>query len=343
MINEQFLNDILSQISVSGCEEELQQTIIEHMGDYADRIDTDEIGDTVCIINPNADYKILITAHADEIGLIVTNVTEQGALQAVRRGGIIPHTYPGQQVKVIGKRGIIYGVVEESRDLYKKENLNETDFLIDIGTDSEEESLKLIELGASIVLDTHIRTMQNNRFTARALDDRLGVFIIMEALKEAKQRGCKIGVYCGATVGEETTKNGAYWTSSRIEPDAAIVVDVTYTSDCYGTKDGDTGRVKLGKGPVLCNSPIVVKKYNEQLKECAKKVGIPYQIEAASSLTYTDADKIHFAGKGIPTVLVSIPLRYMHSPAEVADVRDVEHCIHLLAEFLLDMDIKKEI
>lgn len=336
MINEEFLIDILSQISVSGYEEELQQTLISHMNNCVDRIDTDDIGDTICIINPSSDTKILITAHADEIGLMVTNITEQGALQVVRRGGIIPHTYPGQQVKVVGKDGVIYGAVEESRDLYKKKNLNEADFLIDIGTDSKEETLSLVELGAPVVLDTYIRKMQNNRFTARALDDRLGVFIIMEALKKAKRRGCTKGVYCGATVGEETTKNGAYWTSTRIEPDVAIIVDVTYTSDCYGTKDGDTGSVKLGQGPVLCNSPIVVKKYNEQLKQCAKKAGIPIQIEAASNLTYTDADKIHFAGKGIPTVLVSIPLRYMHSPAEVADMRDVENCINLIAEFLMN-------
>lgn len=335
MINEQFLKDILSQISVSGYEEELQQTLISNMKNYADRIDTDEIGDTICIINPSSDYKILITAHADEIGLMVTNVTEHGALQVVRRGGIIPHTYLGQQVQVVGKSGVIYGVVEESKELYKKENLNETDFLIDIGTNSEEETLKLVELGAPVVFDTHIRNIQNNRFTARALDDRLGVFIIMEALKEAKKRGCKTGVYCAATVGEETIKNGACWTSSRVEPDVAIIVDVTYTSDCYGTKDGDTGRVKLGGGPVLCNSPIVVKKYNEKLKQCAKKAGIPIQIEAASNYTYTDADKIHFTGKGIPTVLVSIPLRYMHSPAEVADRKDVENCIKLITEFLI--------
>lgn len=337
-MNKEFLNQILSQISVSGYEEKIQRVIMEHMDDYADRIDTDEICDTICVMNPDEKNKILFTAHADEIGLMVTNITESGALQVTKRGGIIPHTYPGQQVQVVGKYGIIYGVVEETRDLYKKDNLNETDFFIDIGTDCEEESKKLLELGAPIVLDTHIREMQNGRFTARALDDRLGVFIIMEAFKEAKRRGCKNSIYCAATVGEETTRNGAYWTGSRIEPDVAIVVDVTYTSDSHGTKDGDTGKVKLGGGPVLCNSPIVVKKYNEQLKKCAAKANIPIQIEATSNYTYTDADKIHFAGKGIPTALVSIPLRYMHSPAEVADERDVEGCIRLLAEFMLEME-----
>lgn len=188
--------------------------------------------------------------------------------------------------------------------------------------------------GDPIVPDTHIRKMTNGKFTARALDDRLGVYIIMEAIKRAKELGCKVGVYGASTTGEETTKTGAFWTSTRINPTLAIVVDVTYTSDCSGMNPAEMGTVLLGGGPVLCNSPIVVKTLNAKMEECAKKVGIPVQREAASRLSYTDGDKIHFSNQGVPMVLVSIPLRYMHMPAEVADEKDVEGCVELIAQFL---------
>ena len=157
----------------------------------------------------------------------------------------------------------------------------------------------------------------------------------MEAIKRANELGCKVGVYGASTTGEETTKTGAYWTSTRINPTMAIVVDVTYTSDCSGMDTAEMGTVCLGDGPVLCNSPIVVKTLNTKMEECAKKAGIPVQREAASRLSYTDGDKIHFSNQGVPMVLVSIPLRYMHMPAEVADEKDVEGCIELIAQFLV--------
>ena len=162
-----------------------------------------------------------------------------------------------------------------------------------------------------------------------------GVNLLDHAKKLAKERGCKAGVYGASTTGEETTKTGAYWTSTRINPTMAIVVDVTYASDYNGMDPAETGTVLLGDGPVLCNSPIVVKALNAKMEECAKEAGIPVQREAASRLTYTDGDKIHFSNQGVPMVLVSIPLRYMHMPAEVADEKDVEGCIELIAEFLV--------
>lgn len=252
----------------------------------------------------------------------------------VNRGGIIPFTYPGQQIMVHTKNGIVYGVVEARRESFENKELSAKDFLIDIGASTKEEALSQVSLGDVLTLDTHIRQMMNGRFTARALDDRLGVFIIMEALRRAKEKGCTAGVYAASTVGEETTKNGAYWCSSRIRPDLAVVVDVTYCSD-YGDKETtEAGTVELGKGPVLCNSPTIAKKLNEKMEQSAANIQISLQREAASGLTYTDGDKIHFSNQGVPMVLVSIPLRYMHTPAEVADKKDVEGCIELIAEFL---------
>lgn len=207
--------------------------------------------------------------------------------------------------------------------------------MIDIGALSKENAEQYVALGDTVVLDSGMRELVNGRITSRALDDKIGVFIIMEALKRAKEKGCKTGVYAAATVGEETTKNGAYWSSARIQPTLAIVVDVTYCTDYSGLSNpAEAGDVLLGGGPVLCNSPIVAKALNDRMTECADRIGIKTQREAASRLSYTDADQIHFTNQGVPIVLVSIPLRNMHTPGEVADMKDVENCIELIAEFL---------
>ena len=334
-MDKQFLNGLLSRISVSGCEEPGQEFLKEYMNAYADEIRTDEMGDIICVANPESPIRIMLSAHADEIGLLVTRITDEGRIQAIERGGIIQGTYPGQKVQIQTKNGIVYGAVEGYRDLYKKENLKAADFLIDIGALSKENAEQYVALGDTVVLDSGMRELVNGRITSRALDDKIGVFIIMEALKRAKEKGCKTGVYAAATVGEETTKNGAYWSSARIQPTLAIVVDVTYCTDYSGLSNpAEAGDVLLEGGPVLCNSPIVAKALNDRMTECADRIGIKTQREAASRLSYTDADQIHFTNQGVPIVLVSIPLRNMHTQGEVADMKDVENCIELIAEFL---------
>ena len=336
MKNEEFLYGLLSQISVSGAEEASQDFVAEQMAPYADEIQRDEIGDVVCVLNPNAERKILLAAHGDEIGLMVNHITEEGYLHVINRGGIIIRTYPGQKVKIATKNGVIYGAVGIGFEMINKEKMKVTDLLIDIGARDEADARSMVELGDVAVLDTEIRKMANGRFTARALDDRLGVFIIMEAFKRAKERGCKLGVYSAATVGEETTQHGAFFTSSRVKPDLAVVVDVTWVSDCLDTKPEDTGKIELGGGPVICYAPVIPRSYNQKLVRAAEKAGISLQIEFAASHTSTDGDRIHYANQGIPILLVSIPLRYMHSPAEVADEKDVEECIELITQFLMD-------
>lgn len=339
-MDRQFLKGLLEQISVSGCEEQGQNYLRQYMETFSDEIRVDEMNDVICIANPESSVRIMLSAHADEIGLIVTRITEEGRIQAIERGGIIQGTYPGQKVQILTKNGIVYGAVEGSREMFKKEALHAADFLIDIGAVSKEDAARLVSLGDPIVLDSGVRELANGRITARALDDKLGVFIIMEALKLAKEKGCKAGIYAAATVGEETTKNGAYWSSTRIRPTAAIVVDVTYCTDYSGMPNpAEAGDVLLGGGPVLCNSPLVVKALNEQMEACAKRIGIQTQREAASRLSYTDGDQIHFSNQGVPIVLVSIPLRNMHTPGEVADMTDVEGCIELIAEFLCSYEI----
>ena len=254
MKNEQFLTELLSEISVSGQEEESLSKVAAHMEPYADEIRRDELGDVVCVLNPEKTPRILAAAHGDEIGLMVHYISEEGYLYVTSRGGFPPQLYLGHQVKVLTNRGILYGTVVFSRELLEKKDLKVKELSIDIGARDKEDAAAKVSLGDVVVFDSQIRTLANGRFSARALDDRLGVFIVMEAFKRAKERGTQNGVYCAATAGEETSLHGAYFTAARVEPDVAIVVDVYLGKRLSG--DGSQGHRRggpwQGSGPLQC-------------------------------------------------------------------------------------------
>ena len=333
-MNKEFLYEMLDTMSVSGSEIGLQKKVIAEMTPYADEIRTDYTGNVVCVLNPDADFKVLLTGHIDEIGLVVTHIQSNGLLKVAKSGGIRVNTYPGHQVMIGEKK--IPGVVIYNDAM--KGDIKDKDLYIDIGAKDAGDARKYVEEGDPVHLNTYHLQLQNNYLCARAIDDRGGAFIVLEALKKAKQMGCKIGVYAATTAGEETTMRGAYWAASKVKPDIAIAVDVTYAQDYPGTDPAESGDVKLGGGPVICNSSIANRKVNDLLKKCAKEQEIPYQIESFPGSTGTDADKMHRTGTGVVTALLSLPLRYMHSPGEVCQIQDIKHAINLLAHFLCTID-----
>ena len=329
-MNKEFLFEMLDTMSVSGHEIELQKKVIKEMTPYAHEIRTDFTGNVISVLNPDADFKVLLAGHIDEIGLIVTHIRSDGLLKVAKAGGIRPGVYPGHQVMIGQKR--IPGVVILNDDM--KGDIKDKDLYIDIGARDGADARKYVEEGDPVHLNTYHLPLQNDLLCARGIDDRGGAFIVLEALKKAKEMGCKIGVYAATTVGEETTMRGAYWAASKVKPDVAIAVDVTYAQDYPGTDPAESGDVKVGGGPVICNSSIANRKVNALLKACAKENDIPYQIESFLGRTGTVADKIHQSGEGVVTALVSLPLRYMHSPSEVCHIRDIEYAVNLLANFL---------
>ena len=343
-MNKEFLFELLQTGSVSGNETELEKKIYDYMQDKADLVTVDELGNVTAAVNPDAQFKVLLAGHADEIGLMITAVGSDGMLMARKIGGIYTTTYPGHKVRIYTKNGIIYGAVAHSDDIAKNKDLKASDLRIDIGAKDREDALKYVELGDTVTFDTDVRELLNDCITGRALDDRLGAFIVMEALAQAKKKGASVGCYAVTTTGEETTGNGGYFAASRVKPNIAIAVDVTYSSDNCGISEAETGDVAVGKGPVLCNNPSIHKKLNRLLRECAQKQDMALQTEAAGGRTGTDGDTMHLTGIGVPFALVSIPLRYMHSPAEVGSLKDVQDCIDLLAEFFVscsaDMNLK---
>lgn len=340
-MNKEFLFEMLDTMSVSGHEIGLQKKVIREMTPYAHEIRTDKTGNVICVLNPDADFKVMLAGHIDEIGLIVTHICGSGLLKVAKAGGIRVNNYPGHQVLIYHDGNPVPGVVIMN-DAMKGE-IKDKDLYIDIGAKDGDDARKYVEEGDPVHLNTYHLPLRNDLLCARGIDDRGGAFIVLEALKKAREMGCKIGVYAATTVGEETTMRGAYWAGSAVKPDVAIAVDVTYAQDYPGTDPAESGDVKLGGGPVICNSSIANKKLNDLMKRCAKEENIPYQVESFLGRTGTDADKLHFTGEGVITALLSLPLRYMHSPSEVCCLTDIEHAINLLAKLLCTLNSTTEL
>lgn len=336
-MRNEMLYEMLKTGSVSGDEIRIQQLIKKWMKGIADLVISDNTGNVTHIINPDAKLKVQLIGHIDEIGLCVTHVKDNGMIKVSRAGGIRNSMYLGHKVRIYNEKGIVYGCVLCNNALLKNKDLKDSDLSIDIGATSKEEALAVIDLGDSVTIDEDYRLLLNDCITARGLDDRTGAFIVLEALRRAKEMGCKVGIYATTSVGEETTGRGAYWSSERINPDLSIAVDVTFATDYEGTDPAESGDVRIGSGPVLCNSSVSSRLVNKELRKIAKNHDINVQTEAFVGRTGTDADTIHRSCDGVVTALVSLPLRYMHCHSELGSLKDIEDCIELLAHYVCSL------
>ncbi len=345
-MDKEFLKQLLSEVTVSGNEEAGQALALSFARSFAQRQEVDPVGNAISVVNPDSPFRVLLCGHMDEIGFRVTQIDERGFIHVQRAGGVRPKLYLGAPMQIIHEkaengtivRQKVCGVGAVSKDLLKKEDVEDSDLLVDIGAESREQAASWVSVGDSVCADTAVRELLNDRFTCRALDDKTGAFVILEAARLAAGRGARCGVYANTVVGEETTGRGAYFAAARVKPACAIIVDVTWASDSPDGNPASTGEVKLGGGPVLCQSGMVSKPMNRLLASIAAQKGIPLQYEVAGGRTYTDGDTALMTGGGVPVALVSVPLRYMHSSVEVASWKDLQQCIELIAEFLLRVD-----
>ena len=342
-MNRDFLKELLGIVSVSGCEEAAQEAALAFGRSFAHKQITDAAGNALSVVNPEAPCRVLLGGHIDEIGFRVTHIDDQGLIRVQKAGGVRAALYMGAPMQIIHEaeeeghvvRRKVEGVGVVTDDLLKKKDMADSDLILDIGASTKEEAEAVVSVGDPVCADTAVHELLGGRFSCRALDDKTGAFVILEAAKKAAESGAACGIYANTVVGEETSGRGAYYAAANVEPDCAIIVDVTWASDCPGTDPGETGHVKLGGGPVLCRSGMVNKPMNRLLEQIAAEKNIPVQYEVAGGRTYTDGDTMFKTGKGVPVALVSVPLRYMHSSVEIADWRDLEGCIDLIAEFLL--------
>ncbi|HEV2821032.1 MAG TPA: M20/M25/M40 family metallo-hydrolase [Solirubrobacteraceae bacterium] len=282
---------------------------------------------------------LAVIGHIDEIGLIVTHVDDKGFLVFAGIGGWDPQILVGQRVQVLGAGGPVPGVIGKKpihllRDEERKKVVELRDLHIDIGASSADEAREAVRVGDVAVLAGDPVELHGGRLASRALDNRLGAFIALEATRLVAQSGGAPGdVVAVAGVQEEITMAGAGTTAYRLQPDAAIVVDVTHASDAPGIDVREVGEHPLGSGAVIARGATLHPAVSGLLLDAARDEGIAHTVEATTGRTGTDADAVHLNRGGIPTGMVSIPLRYMHSPVEVVQLSDIEACAALVAAF----------
>lgn len=332
-MSKQIFEEMITKLSPSGFEDNLQQFIAKTYKNENNRFEVSEKGTLTAIYNENEQFSIELAAHADEISLIVDGYLSTGLLHVAKNGGIRPRLYVGCKVRILTTDNkVYYGSMGVKGFNYKKDETDVEDLYVDLGFKSIDEAKKYIPLGSYVIHDSDYRELFNNCISARAIDDRIGDYIIHEAAKLATQTGCKNKLYVTTTTGEENTGRGAYQASSIYKPNIFIAVDVTYAVDYPGADE--PGDVKLGMGGVICHGSIVNRKLNELLEESAKELNLPIQHEVFAGRTGTDADTALKTNNGPAILLYSIPLRYMHSPAEVLNFDDAENMIKVLARFL---------
>jgi endoglucanase len=337
-MNKEFFYEMIATESVSGCEIELQKKIAAYMRQQGVTVQTDYSGNVISSINPDSPFKVLLCGHVDEIGFRVTHITDDGYLKVNRAGGIYLPLVQGKRVTVVGREKIVgvMGTVLGKDGV--RTDIEFTDLYVDCGFANREEAMKLVAPGDSVTYTYTVDELHNDCIAGRGLDNRMGAYAVTHALLRAREKGAKVGVYAATTTGEETTMRGAFYAAGTVRPTIAIAVDVIHSTDFSTSNPARFGQIKINGGPVICKSSFSNPVINRALEKAAEKLGIAVQYEICGGVTGTDADKVNQTDAGVPSTVVSIPLRYMHSPSEVGSLRDLDQTVEVLAEFLAALD-----
>lgn len=342
-----FLEQLLTTPSPTGFESAGQKVWKNYVEEFSDEVQTDAYGSAVAKLNTSFDViTIMLEAHCDEIGMIVQHVTDDGYVYINKLGGSDSTIARAKRVHIHNKKGIVSGVAgNKAIHLQDKKNGGGEqpawkDIYVDIGAKSREEALKMIQIGDPITYADDFEFLSDDILTGRALDNRIGGYIIARVMQQlADQKdNLKVNVMALNSVQEEVGGYGARMMSYRLDPDMALVTDVTHATDTPGIDNKEHGLVKLRKGPAVQHGGANHPKFVEFIEEICEKQEIEIQHEATSVRTGTDTDSIFYQKTGIPSALVSLPLRYMHSPVETISMSDVEALIKLMTQTVLALE-----
>jgi len=341
--NKKYLFDLLQAPSPSGYEAPAQAVTKAYLKNCADEIISDLNGNLIAVKKGSGKHKIMVVGHADEIGFIINYIDEQGYLYVKTLGGFDVNLLPGLRVDVHHEGKVVRGIIGKKpihmmRGGDDNPKLKIEDLWIDIGVTSKEEALKKVAIGDTITYSSQIEMLSEDFVVSKATDNKVGVYVAAAVMQEIAKAKLKASYYAVASVGEETTMKGAGTSAYRIQPDIAIVVDVTFTSDIPGSDKRIFGEVSLAKGPTLSLGAALHPAVNQKLLNLAKKHDISVQIEIAPSRTGTDADAIHGQRTGTATAVIGIPNRYMHSPNEVIALSDLDKAVKLISELVKSVD-----
>ncbi|MDT0688110.1 M42 family metallopeptidase [Autumnicola psychrophila] len=339
-----FLEKYLNNAAPTGYESEGQKLWMEYLKPYVDEFFTDTYGTAVGVINPEAEFKVVIEGHADEISWYVNYITDEGLIYVIRNGGSDHQIAASKRVNIHTKKGIVKGVFgwpaihtrkKEEEQSPKLENIS-----IDVGCSSKEEVEKLgVHVGCVITYPDEFFILNEDKYVSRALDNRVGGFMVAQVAKLLKENKKKLpfGLYIVNSVQEEIGLRGAEMITQRIKPNVAIVTDVTHDTTTPMIEKKTNGLTKIGDGPVISYAPAVQNNLRELLIETAEKNNIPFQRMASSRFTGTDTDAFAYSNGGVASALISLPLRYMHTTVEMVHKKDVENVIRLIYESVLQI------
>lgn len=341
----EFLKDLLSTPSPSGFERYGQRVWLDYVSQYADEVFTDVYGSAVGVLNPGAETSIMLVGHADEIGLMINYIDDNGFLYAKSIGGIDTAIVPGKRLTIHTKKGPVDGITgatavhlrDRSGDGYKVREMHE--LFIDIGADSKASALRRVQIGDPVTFKDDFELIGKDLAVARALDNRIGTWAVAEALRLIKASGKKLNctVYATSCVQEEIGHRGAHMLTMRLDPEMALVVDVGHATDTPGIDQRKHGEFKLGGGPIMSIGGPTLPEMNDRIEKVAKQARITLQREAEPGRSGTDTDHVFKVSGGVACGLVCLPIRYMHTPVEMGDLRDLEKIARLFSAFCLSL------
>ncbi len=338
----EFLEKYLNNPSPTGYEWEGQKIWMDYLKPYVDEFITDTYGTAVAVINPKAKYRVVIEGHSDEISWYVNYITDNGLLYVIRNGGSDHQIAPSKWVDIHTKNGVVKGVFGwpaiHTRDRAKEEPPKLENIFIDIGAKDKAEVEKMgVHVGCVITYPDQFQILNKDKFVCRALDNRVGGFMIAEVARLLHENKKKLpfGLYVTNSVQEEIGLRGAEMITQTIKPNVAIVTDVCHDTTTPMIDKKKEGEILIGSGPVVSYAPAVQNKLRERIIETAEGKKIPFQRLAASRYTGTDTDAFAYSNGGVASALISLPLRYMHTTVETVHKDDVENVIRLIYETLL--------
>ncbi|WP_018934100.1 M20/M25/M40 family metallo-hydrolase [Gracilibacillus lacisalsi] len=340
-----FLQELLHTPSPSSMEMEIQKKWMKYVEPFVDEIRTDQAGNVIAVKNEEAYFHLLLAGHCDEIAFVVNRIDENGFVYVDKMGGINPKAAIGMKVEIIGQEQHLPGVIGVNAQHHGgiKGDFDVDELFIDCGAKDKAEIEADIQIGDLVVYRRQSEILKNRYISGRGLDNRTGAFIVAEVMRRLSDKNINIGVYGVSTVNEETNMGGAYFAAAGLQPDAAVAIDVTFATDYPSVDKRKHGDIRLDGGPVLAKGAPINRKLNQLLENNAKNLSIDVQYELTPRHTGTDADKMRLTGKGVPISLVSLPLRYMHSPVETASIKDIEEEISLLVEMIANMTGKESL
>lgn len=340
----EFLQALLEARSPTGHEYEAQAVIDRYLQPLADEYAKDALGNRLATLNPEGDPVLMFAGHMDELGLMVKHIDDKGFVYFDTLGGHDPTMISGRRVVIFNKQGEVKGVtgkravhLMDVEDRKKVPKFHE--MWMDIGATSRDEALERVSIGDPAVYDMGFELIHGTIGTARAFDDKAGCYVVCEALRRLSKDKAKLQakLVSVATTQEEIGTRGAITASYAVNPHIGIAVDVGHATDHPDCDARKHGKQELGSGPIIGRGPNINPFVFQRLIDVAEKQGIPYQVESEPRPTPTDARAIQMARQGVAASIISIPLRYMHTPSEVVDLLDIEHAVQLLVGFALSL------